>query len=46
MTLDNPKRNPTDRMDLPFVGLATFAGQPAQIYRNGDENVSTPLFSQ
>ena len=29
MTIDNPSRNTPDRMDLPFVGLATFAGQPA-----------------
>jgi hypothetical protein len=29
MPTDNPSRNPSDRMDLPFVGLATFARQPA-----------------
>jgi hypothetical protein len=29
MTTDNTSRNPPDRMDLPFVGLATFARQPA-----------------
>src|SRR3977135_2429692 len=29
MTTDNPSRNTPDRMDLPFVGLTTFARQPA-----------------
>src|SRR3982074_2600845 len=29
MTTDNTSRNTPDRMDLPFVGLATFARQPA-----------------
>jgi Arginase/agmatinase/formimionoglutamate hydrolase, arginase family len=29
MTADNTSRNTPDRMDLPFVGLATFARQPA-----------------
>src|SRR5260370_17066593 len=29
MTTDNTNRNTPDRMDLPFVGLATFARQPA-----------------
>src|ERR1700741_2721941 len=29
MTPDNTSRNTPDRMDLPFVGLATFARQPA-----------------
>jgi hypothetical protein len=29
MTTDNTSRNTLDRMDLPFVGLATFARQPA-----------------
>ncbi len=29
MTTDKISRNTPDRMDLPFVGLATFAGQPA-----------------
>jgi len=29
MTTDNTNRNTADRMDLPFVGLATFARQPA-----------------
>ena len=28
MTTDNPSRNTPDRMDLPFVGLTTFARQP------------------
>jgi hypothetical protein len=28
MPTDNPNRNPSDRMDLPFVGLATFARNP------------------
>jgi hypothetical protein len=29
MTTDNTSRDTADRMDLPFVGLATFAHQPA-----------------
>jgi hypothetical protein len=29
MTTDNTSRDTADRMDLPFVGLATFARQPA-----------------
>jgi hypothetical protein len=29
MTPDNASRNTPDRMDVPFVGLATFARQPA-----------------
>ena len=29
MTTDNTSRNTPNRMDLPFVGLATFARQPA-----------------
>ena len=29
MATNNTSRNSPDRMDLPFVGLATFAGQPA-----------------
>ena len=29
MTADGGSRNTPDRMDLPFVGLATFARQPA-----------------
>ena len=29
MTTDNTSRHTADRMDLPFVGLATFAHQPA-----------------
>src|ERR1700738_3725474 len=29
MTADNTSRNSPDRMDLPFVGLTTFARQPA-----------------
>jgi agmatinase len=29
MTSDQTSRNTPDRMDLPFVGLATFARQPA-----------------
>jgi agmatinase len=29
MTTDNTSRNTPDRMDEPFVGLATFARQPA-----------------
>jgi agmatinase len=29
MTFDRISRNTPDRMDLPFVGLATFARQPA-----------------
>src|ERR1700720_2950088 len=29
MKTDNTSRNTPDRMDLPFVGLATFASQPA-----------------
>jgi arginase family enzyme len=29
MTTDNTSRNTPDRMDLPFVGLMTFACQPA-----------------
>jgi hypothetical protein len=29
MTIDNGSRNTPDRMDLPFVGLPTFARQPA-----------------
>jgi agmatinase len=29
MTTGNTSRNTPDRMDLPFVGLATFARQPA-----------------
>jgi len=29
MTTENTSRNTPDRMDLPFVGLATFARQPA-----------------
>ena len=29
MTADNTSRNTPDRMDLPFVGLTTFARQPA-----------------
>src|SRR5882757_7152254 len=29
MTTDNTIRNTADRMDLPFVGLATFARQPS-----------------
>jgi agmatinase len=29
MTIDNTSRDTADRMDLPFVGLATFARQPA-----------------
>lgn len=29
MNTDNTSRNTPDRMDLPFVGLATFARQPA-----------------
>jgi len=28
MTTDNTSRNTPDRMDMPFVGLATFARQP------------------
>jgi hypothetical protein len=29
MTTDNTSRDTPDRMDVPFVGLATFARQPA-----------------
>jgi hypothetical protein len=29
MTIEKTSRNTPDRMDLPFVGLATFARQPA-----------------
>ena len=29
MTTDNTDRNTPDRIDLPFVGLTTFARQPA-----------------
>ena len=29
MTTDNTSRNTADRMDVPFVGLAAFAHQPA-----------------
>lgn len=29
MTMHSTSRNMSERMDLPFVGLATFAGQPA-----------------
>ena len=29
MTTDNTSRHTADRMDLPIVGLATFAHQPA-----------------
>src|SRR5246500_541349 len=29
MTVDNTSRNMSNRMDLPFVGLVTFARQPA-----------------